>query len=216
MTSPPRHRSAAILAMLSVLMLAPAVGAAEIDPLPTRALFDFADDRDNLVIEYTMRHDELAENDPIPMLRIYGDGTVNVHVPTYWKGAGDYRMTLSETELRGLIESFAARGVLDFDAEQVERAKDAAENARRNREGTEIHISDNSWTLIRVRLDSYDPMGTGLTADALDRRIKWANVDWHAEHYPGVSAFRGLAEAQQTLYDLVQTAQQTPALGEEK
>lgn len=201
--------------ILAALTSVPIFAADGLGALPNRAQFDFATDRDNLVIEFTMRHDELAENDPTPLLRIYGDGTVAVHIPEYWQGAGDYRMTLSEPDLRAMIESFATRGVLDFDRARVEASKAVAEEARRRRDNTSIHISDTSWTKLRIHLDRYDPFGTGLAADSLDRQIVWPDVEWHVEHYPEIAALRGLAEAQRAVYALIETAKQTPALAEE-
>lgn len=193
-------RRLAALTFTACLALVPALaGAAGLDGSAGAARFAFPTESDFLVIEYSMHHDELAENDPTPLLRIYGDGSVLVHVPRYMKGAGDYRLQLSRERLRALVSSLASYGVLDFDGERTKQVTAAAEIARHQRDGSFVHISDTSWTRLRVRLEQYDPLGTGLDADGLDRRIAWPNLGWHLEHYPQIESLQGLAAGERLL-----------------
>ncbi|MEM1178262.1 MAG: hypothetical protein AAGM22_07965 [Acidobacteriota bacterium] len=212
-----RPRACLVPLVLSLALAAAATGIASADELgtaPSSPTFDFDRAAEHPLIEFTVRHDELVDEDPTPLLRLYGDGSVHVHVPIYMKGAGTYRMSMSDAALEALLSSLASHGVLDFEHDRVVAAKDVAEQSRHARDGSWIHISDTSWTLIRVRLDRYDPQGTGLDAGPLDRQIRWPDVDWHAEHYPNVAAISGLAEAQRTLVALIDSAKRTPAFEE--
>ncbi len=180
-----------------------------VDP-PSPARFDYPTSADHLLISYSVRHDELAENDPTPLLRIYGDGTVHVHIPRYMRGAGAFRMTLDEQALRALVDSLAQNGVLGFEHAQVQERLRQAESARFARDQTHIHISDSSWSTFRVNLSLYDPMGTGLVREGLDREVVWRDVAWHAEQYPNVTDLQGLSAAEQTLRAFLRHPSLTP------
>ncbi|MEM9595741.1 MAG: hypothetical protein AAGD06_15830 [Acidobacteriota bacterium] len=194
-------RSRAALGSILVLLLCGAGTA--FAQTPTPAQLDYPDDPDFMVLEYTVTHDELAENDPIPLLRIYGDGTVRVHIPVYMKGAGDFSLKLPADELRSLLTAVDAAGVLGFDAERVAESKAEAVEARFQRDGTYLDISDTSWTHIRVRLETYQPAASGAPAGSFDRQIRWPDVAWHAEHYPSLVEVRNLANVEQRLRGLL-------------
>jgi hypothetical protein len=185
-------------------LAAPGISIAAVgnDP-PSPARIGFPADSDHLLIAFSLNHDELAENDPTPLLRVYGDGAVQVHIPRYMRGAGDFRMKLDGQALRSLVDALHRQGVLGFDREQVVERRRQAETARFAREQTYLNISDTTWTTLRVHLDLYDPLGTGLISEGLDREIVWPNVAWQAEQYPEVVALQGLAAAERTLRTLL-------------
>ena len=67
---------------------------------------------DQPILTFTRSYTLLAENDPVPELRIYGDGRVLVHVPAYKPGAGDYTRWLSGTELQALLRAALSDGTM--------------------------------------------------------------------------------------------------------
>lgn len=53
-------------------------------------VFAFSATSSEPVIEYDVVHHLLAERDPSPLLRIYGNGRVHDHFPAYMRRADDY------------------------------------------------------------------------------------------------------------------------------
>ena len=70
---------------------------------------------DEPVIEYNLVHGMLAQPDPVPLLRVYGDGRVHVHFPAYMKRAGDYELLLNQVELDELLRQLDDNGIMSFD-----------------------------------------------------------------------------------------------------
>ncbi|MEM7481972.1 MAG: hypothetical protein AAF481_12425 [Acidobacteriota bacterium] len=167
----------------------------------------------HLLVEYTVLHDELEENDPVPLLRIFGDGRALVHIPRYMRGAGDFQMNLDPGELDALVRSFEENGVLAFDGERLADQKRLADQARLAEEQAELHISDTSWTLLTIRLSLYDPAGNGLVESGLEREIVWPDVAWQAENYLQIRGLQGLAAAERGLRALLSDPRLTATEG---
>ena len=162
----------------------------------------YSDNADALVLQYTQSHDMLAENDPIPLLRVYGDGRVWVHIPAYMKKAGDYEMTLKSQELDELLQSMAAKGIMDFDAANM-RALVQQSMAKRKQKGTVVSLSDVSRTEIEVHLQQYTSAKTGQSTMNLDKTIAWDNVLLEAALHPDIEALQDLAAAERELRALL-------------
>jgi len=178
----------------------PALGADREASPDTEASFTHPRDSSFLVLSYTQSHDMLAEEDPTPLLRIYGDGRVRVHIPRYMKRAGDYTMRLEPEELQSLLRSLYTSGVLTFDHEVVAIWREQAQVARASSEGgTLFDISDDTWTILRVRLGQLEDPAAGHVIDDLDHTVTWPNVEWEAKHYPSVEALSGLATAERSV-----------------
>ena len=75
----------------------------------------------DLVLEYGHIHHMLAEQDSLPLLRIYADGLVKVHYPAYMSRAGDYELLLSRAELMTLLNQIGNElSAIDFEGGWVD------------------------------------------------------------------------------------------------
>lgn len=174
------------------------------------AIFSYSDSADVVVLRYWQEIGMLEENDPTPLLIVYGDGKVDVHYPAYMKKAGDYRMRLTPQELSRLLTSMIEKGVMEFDPESVKAMKREAALQRREaavsrREPLELmHSSDGEKTVIEIYLDEYRAPGkAGVMRNNVQKRVSWHGLRWDAEQYPELTPLKGLAAAEQELRDLV-------------
>ena len=96
----------------------------------------------------------IDEPDPIPLLRVYRNGWVQVHFPKYMKRAGDYGLQLTEAEMTALLSSLAAKGLMNFDQAETTQRKEEAKRQLRlkamQQKGTPtlVHRSDEDVTFI--------------------------------------------------------------------
>ena len=192
---------APFLAAFSALVLAGLLGPISASG-QSKARFDFPQERDHLLIEYGMHHDELAENDPTPWVRIYGDGTVLVHRPQYVRRAGSFRMQLDDVALDGLVATMVDLGVVELEADRLDESIRRADAARESKDGTRVHISDHSWSRFQIHLSLWDPQGTGLDTGPRSHEIRFADVEWQAGRWPGIPSLQGLAAVERSLRDL--------------
>ncbi len=99
--------------------------AALIIPLEGTHAVSFAA-TDGLLIEYDSRSDGPAPYGRTPLLRVFGDGRLEVAIPYLYKRAGYYVGQLDDAELAELTGMLEDRGVLDLRVEDVEREFAAA------------------------------------------------------------------------------------------
>ena len=179
-----------------------------LSPLFAQASFQYAQVPDTLVVEMRRTGGEIVDPDPIPLLRIYGDGSVRVHFPSYLKRAGDYELQLSRTEMETLLASLIEKqGLIGFDPLAVRRQKEeiaqqattAAQLART--QGSVSKLMDGDTTVIEIHLDSYTA-SDGITTTDLTKKISWYGLQWDAQQYPGVESLQKLAAAGRELLDL--------------
>ena len=67
---------------------------------------------ETLLLELAYEGGMIANPDPTPFVRVYGNGRVVVHYPDYMKKAGDYELELSEEEIESLLQSFSDQSLL--------------------------------------------------------------------------------------------------------
>jgi hypothetical protein len=156
-----------------------------------------------VVVAYREVLGEVAGDDRGPAIRIHGDGQIEVHVPPYFKRAGEYRGRLTPAELDALVASLAARGVLDFDADATRAAQARARadrRARAARDGTlqvVVEVSDPPLAVFEIEVDRVTTDSTGgRRAARLRRTIEWRGLATDAVHYPEIAALRDLAAAE--------------------
>ena len=157
----------------------------------------------DVVLSLSYHHDLLAENDPTPMIRIYGDGRVLIHYPAYMTLAGDYETRMTTGELRQLLLGMADRRVLDFDGQAVAQAK-RQEQGRRAALGYLFEISDETHTVIQVNLNWYRPTGSGAQINNLRKTIRWGNLPEEAGLFPGIRDLQELADTEEELRSLLE------------
>lgn len=177
-------------------------------PLLAQVSFQYAQVPNTLVVEMRRTSGEIGDPDPIPLLRIYGDGSVRVHFPSYLKRAGDYELQLSRTEMESLLASLIEKqGLLGFDplaatrqkAQIAQQATTAAQQARI--QGSVSKLMDGDTTVIEIHLDSYTA-SNGITTTDLSKKISWYGLQWDAQQYPGVQTLKNLAAAERELLAL--------------
>lgn len=161
------------------------------------------------VIEYNVIHEMLAESDPEPLVKVFANGWVRVHLPSYMANAGDYRVRLTTQELRQLLADLAADGVMDFDRASASADRQAAAAAARGA-GILHHVSDVSETLIDIKLGSYRSAGAVLTQNDFTKSIRWPNVYTDARQFQSVAQLQGLARAEERLRAILNRPDLTP------
>ena len=152
---------------------------------------------------------EFADQDPTPLVRVYGDGRVEVYFAAYMKRAGRYELRLSAAELETLLLELTPV-LLAFDEAEVETQRRGAEAVLRaeavERGGPSLfHVTDAETSVFHLNVDSYRPPGSpGLTISkpALDRT--WRGLRYDAERYSDLGPVQSLFEVESTLRALAE------------
>ncbi len=180
-----------------------------LSPLLAQVSFQYAQESNTPVVVLSRTSGEVGDPDPIPLLRIYGDGSVRVHFPSYLKRAGDYELQLSRTEMETLLASLIEQGLMGFDPlaatrqkeEIAQRTTTAAQQAQTL--SSVSKLMDGDTTVIEIHLDSYTA-SDGTTTTDLTKKISWHGLQWDAQQYPGVESLQKLAAAGRELLALCQ------------
>jgi len=169
----------------------------------THPAFEYSKTAAEPVIEYNLVHHMLAEPDPEPLLRIYGNGRVHVHYPAYMTRAGNYELQLSQPELRTLLRALATDGIIDFDQAATGHQRQQLAAQQRAASGSLIYISDSSDTVIDIRLNEYQK-GPG-TARVLNlkKRFTWSDLKQDARRFPQLREITNANNAAQRLETLL-------------
>ena len=178
-----------------------------LSPLLAQVSFQYAQEPDTPVVVLKRTSGELGGADPIPLLRIYGNGSVRVHFPSYLKRAGDYELQLSRTEMETLLASLIEQGLMGFDPlaatrqkeEIAQQAKTAAQQTRT--QGSVSKVMDADTTVIEIHLESYTA-SDGTTTTDLTKKISWNGLQWDAQQHPGIESLQKLAAAGRELLAL--------------
>jgi hypothetical protein len=138
---------------------------------------------------------EIEHPDPGPSLQLFGDGRIAAHFPPYMRRAGDWSARLSAAEMRHLVHSLAATGLLDVDPDAtrsaVRRARAARRAAALRRETTLFEASDPSLTTMTLR------------ANGRERTVAWRGLRADAHAHPDVVEVQQLRAAHDTLRGLM-------------
>ncbi|NNJ93769.1 MAG: hypothetical protein HKP57_03385 [Halobacteria archaeon] len=173
-----------LVSLLLVLCVALPVHAADKQSPGPQPVLQFSAASTEPVIEYNLVHHLLAQQDPVPLLRVYGDGRVHVHFPAYMKRAGDYEMVISRVQLNDLLRQLTDDGVMDFDPATVKQEKQQLEAARRAATGELFHISDATDTYITVKLAQYQRSLASPRISDFSKQFRWRNLNSDAHRYP--------------------------------
>jgi len=166
--------------------------------LAAGSVFEYPRDANYVVIEYSQAQDMIIDADPIPLLRIFGDGRVLVHYPVYMKRAGDYEMRLSDVQLQLLLSSLELKGILTFNLNKVLELKKQSENKLRLLASNKIQTirSDDARSKFKVKLTSYQPATSNVTQADFLKSIHWKNLKLDALSHPDVTALKDAAAAE--------------------
>jgi len=161
----------------------------------THPAFKYSETATDPIIEYNLVHDMIAEPDPEPLLRVYGSGRVHVHYPAYMKKAGDYELQLSKQELKTLIRELADDGVIDFDRQAVKHQRDQLEKEQRSKKQESFSYSDESHTVINIRLDEYQKSPGAAKKQKINKQFSWPNLKQDARRFPGAREINDASRA---------------------
>ena len=194
-----------VLLILFVSAFSPTTGFTETvgNTLPQ---FQFSAAPSQPIITYTLNHEMLADQDPVPLLQIYGNGKVHAHFPQYMKKAGDYQMQLSPPELVELLHSLEQDGVLDFDHQSAKAYKIQADAQRRSDSGTLFYTSDTTETVIEIKLDAYQRHPLAKRMTDFSKTFNWKNLERDAKRYTQSSEIKRAAASAQRLHSLLERA----------
>ena len=170
----------------------------------THPAFKYSETAAEPVIEYNLVHDMLAEPDPTPLLRVYGNGRVHVHYPVYMKKAGDYELQLSKPELNALIRELANDGIIDFDKGKAIGRRNQLETEQRAATGMLYYISDTTETVIDIRLDEYQRSPSDNRISNLNKHFSWENLEQDAHRYKNHRSIQSAANGVKVLDNLMQ------------
>jgi len=169
-----------------------------------QSLYDYPRSADYLVIEYTQIITMLENQDPTPLLRIYGDGRVLVHKPTHRSNAGDYEMQLSDAELQNILSSLEANGLFIYDHKNIAQLKQ--KSLQQALAGKQVvtspvatMISDDTYTVIKINLGSYMPGLSGKAITNFKKEVSLKNIYWDAKDYPNLIELKNAASAKEQL-----------------
>lgn len=155
------------------------------------------------VIDYQLVHHMLADQDPQPLLRIYGNGRVHVHIPEYMKRSGDYELYLSTSELNALLRSLSQDGIIDFDRPGTKQKMRQLVFQQRASDGVLFHVSDITETVINITLDEYQAGPQAKPVVGLKQRFSWENLQQDAKRFRQLPALQGASSAAQRLHSLI-------------
>ena len=172
----------------------------------TYPAFKYSETAAEPVIEYNLVHHMLAIPDPVPLLRIYGNGRVHVHYPAYMTRAGNYELQLSQLELRTLLRALATDGIIDFDPAATRYQRQQFDAQQRAATGTLFYVSDSSDTVIGIRLNEYQKgPGTARILN-LEKRFIWPDLKQDARRFPQLREITNANKAAQRLDTLLHRA----------
>ena len=194
--------------VLFMALTVPAVQAKEDHEHP-KVTYD--ESPQTVVVSFREILGELAEQDPAPLIRIFGDGRVLAHYPEYMQEAGDYELRLSTEDLRAKIRSLVAKGLVTFDSDRVREQK-RAELARRQTEALSrgesprfFFVADDSISVFELNLESYRSPGLpGLTLAPVQRKIAYLGLATDAERFADLEAIQQLHRAELELRQLLE------------
>ena len=191
--------------------------AVELRAQPERALgadeIIYNESPEALLVAFRETVAEVAVPDPIPLVRVFGDGRVQVHFPAWDRRAGDWELWLEPAEVKALLSSLLSLGLTSFDPVAVEEAK-RTELAAREQAALErgeapvfFYLADAPISEFELNLTGYRPSGPpGVTYGDLRPRVVWRGLFWDAEKFPQIVELQRLAAAELELRALTEKA----------
>ena len=167
------------------------------------SVFDYPHDPDFEVIQYTEVDSMIINADPLPLLRIYGDGKVLVHYPAYMKRAGDYQMQLSDDQVQQLLASLEQNNILGVTSDNILKLEKQMAASRVQSSQSIMERSDDTHSNINVRLRSYIPAATGIAQSNFSHSVSIKNLKWNAQHYSAMASLKSAAAAEDELKALL-------------
>lgn len=159
------------LGILAILAVPVGEALAQGADQPAEPKFSYTRAADQPILELSYEGGMIADPDPTPYIRVYGDGRAVIHRPVYMKDAGDFELQLSPEELENLLATFAQPELLTLDPARLTAM--AAEAQGRAEAGPVERPGDHGITAnVDVRLERVEPETASAPALLdVDRRI---------------------------------------------
>ncbi|MGI9232388.1 MAG: hypothetical protein ACR2RD_02050, partial [Woeseiaceae bacterium] len=164
--------------------------------------FSWNQDPSAVVVSYREIWGELAEQDPVPLIRVFGDGRILVHHPVYTHQAGDYEVWLQPAELENLLSSLLSNGLATIDPTAVKSQKYSHQQIRMNA-ALAAKQSPVVFTVADAPISVFELNLTAVSAGELQREISWPNLETDAETFPDIESIQQLRAAELQLRGLV-------------
>lgn len=180
----------------------------QVDEVPTStpetgASFELPADPSAVVVEYHEIVGMIAAEDRGPSLLIRADGSGVVHFPVYMRRAGTYELRIPTSELRELVGSLVAEGLVEMDPAAMRRARERAEaeagRRAREEEAALAAVSDESKSVVTLRLAEYRQVPGGPVQSDVEKTVVWHGLRSDAERFPGLPGLAGLQRVTETL-----------------
>jgi hypothetical protein len=205
MTSNPPGILKAIWLVLAMTFTTPVLST-DISPHP-KATIEYSQDPGTVLVSFREVLTEFADQDPTPLIRIYGDGRVVVFHAAYMKQAGQYEMMMSRTELEALLLQLTPV-LMDFNNEDVQSQKKAADEllwaaATDPEDLVLFHDSDADISVFHMNIDAYLPGGAqGITISKPKLDRSWRGLRFDSRDYLGIESIQDLMQAELSLREL--------------
>ncbi|MGI9237297.1 MAG: hypothetical protein ACR2QZ_07860 [Woeseiaceae bacterium] len=164
--------------------------------------FSWNHDPSAVVVSYREIWGELAEQDPIPLIQVFGDGRVLVHHPVYTLKAGDYEVWLQPAELENLLSSLLSKGLATFEPTAVKSRKHSQQQKRLN-SALAAKQAPVVFTVADASISVFELNLTAVSAGELQRKISWPSLEADAKRYPDIQSIQQLRAAELQLREML-------------
>lgn len=158
-------------------------------------IISFPPDPEYLVLEYRVVDSGIRHPDGVPLLRIFGDGRVVRHYPSYAKKAGDWELRLSADEIESLMALLAKNGLMAFDSQRVKNLQDRAEQQLLTEKGNAWTTSAETMVEIGIRLERYKPPEASTEVFDFEKSVSYVNPEHVADWHPEIRELQGLVSS---------------------
>ena len=181
-----------------------------------RHVIHYSKQANAVVLEYDVTHSLIAMEKDHPLLRVYGDGRVVVHYPSYMKQAGNYESTLSPEQMQRLLTSMATNCFFNFNPTAVLQERNnalqvkASESINSN-QPVLFNVSDSSTMQVTLTVQSIvEQANNGTTLIRSSNEVAtqhidvaWKNLQIDAQRFSELNKIQGIAAIDNDLRQLI-------------
>lgn len=148
-----------------------------------------------------------------PWTRIYGDGRVEVHRPSYMRDGGDYQAWLSLADVDALLTRMDEAGLMVFDIKAVKKKHMEAERRKFETSGEVPVVSDAGTDRLTIRVKRY---GSEYSSgqEVFVKVISWNALPRVVEWYPKIEELVALNDVVTTIRELAMRVRHAAHQGE--
>ncbi len=160
-----------------------------------------------MILGYNIAGNELAGQDTVPRVRIYGDGRVLVHYPKYMKKAGDYSLMLVDTEMKKIIKHISDYGFVTIKYKDIKKLKKAKDEKSRQTSGksASLYIAMDQDTIqfyYNLKKNNTSKIA-GKADESIINQIYYPGLKQDRTKYPDIKEIQGLGLLHDWFQDLL-------------